>query len=166
MTVYTIYHRTSQPADIIRQSGEAVFVKEGFSWAALFTQIFWLLFNRLWIASAVYVAGLALLPAIGGMLGGSAGAVIVLGGLMIALGFEANDIRGFFLSLHGYKTVGLVEGGSLGECERQFFSDIERAARLQPKAAAKQPKAITPVISASLSEQAETPIGLFPKPGV
>ncbi len=166
MRVYTIYHKASQPADILRRADEVVFVKEGFNWGALYGQIFWLLAQRLWIASVIYLAGFVILLVLGNMLGGTTVTAILLGALMIGLGLEANDIRGFFLTAHDHNIIGIIEGPSLGACERQFFTDLEASAQLRPKSPSKQPTANLPVVSPAFSDEGETAIGLFPKPGV
>jgi len=166
MRVYTIYHKASQPADILKHADEVVFVKEGFSWGAFFGQIFWLLTKRLWIASAIYLAGFVILLVLGNLLDGVTGTTILLGALIFGLGLEANDIRGYFLTLKGHNIIGIIEGVSLGACERQFFADLETSVQLQPTNPNKQPTANPPVISPALSDEGETAIGLFPKPGV
>lgn len=165
MRVYTIYHKASDPAVVLGRADETLFIKEGFSWAALFGQIFWLLSHRLWIASAIYLAALIIILVLGGLLG-AAWLATLLAILMIGLGFEANDIRGFFLMARDYNIIGITEGSSLGACERQFFTDLEETVQAQPKNPAKQPETSQLVVSPSFSSEEETAIGLFPKPGV
>ena len=56
MRFYTIHLNSVDAAEIIRRGEEATFIKEGISWPALFIQVFWLIYHRLWIASLVYIA--------------------------------------------------------------------------------------------------------------
>ena len=166
MRTYTIYHQANSPADILKSADGAIFVKDGFSKAGLFGQLFWLLAHRLWIAAAIYSAILVLVVIFGSLLAGQAGGAIFLAAIIIGFAIEANDIRTFFLSIRGYKLVGVIEGASLGACEQQFFRNLEKSLQ-SPSIPAHQRLQKPPILpSPSLVKEEETAIGLFPKPGV
>src|SRR6478672_11524495 len=53
MNVYTVHLKGSK--DDLAALERAVFVREGFSWAALIVGPLWLLWNRLWLALIVWL---------------------------------------------------------------------------------------------------------------
>jgi len=102
------------------------FVKEGFSWPAFFFTGFWLLWKRLWIEFAIFLAMVVALEmalhvlGIGQAMGGLGSFVIGL-----ALGFEGNDLVRAKLARSGYVEVGEVAASDLESAELKYFSTRE-----------------------------------------
>jgi len=117
-----------------------LFVKDGFSWPALFFPFLWMLSRRLFLAAALYIVLAAALVALSDILGSPALAALVA--LRLALGFLGNDLRRYFLGRRGYVEIGM----SRDEAEIRFF--MNRPAD-EPDAAppiARPPAAPGPVI--------------------
>ena len=119
---YTVHEPPHPPADRLERAEQLVFVKDGFSWAALIFGPLWLLFNRMWAALLIYllvaiaigtVFELLSFPDIWASLAGIA--------LNFMLALEADSIRRWTLERRGWKQIGTVVGRTPAECERRFF---------------------------------------------
>ena len=139
------------------------FVKDGFSWPALFLQPLWMLWHRLWVTLLGYVAAV-LVVAVIAVYGGNAYAVIVAVIAALALGAEGNTIRRLSLEARRWAEVGDAAGRNLEEAELRFF---EAWLRLAP---AQREGLLTRIAPASArtagpAPEGEEPIlGLFPEP--
>ncbi|MDB5641818.1 MAG: hypothetical protein JWN07_1135 [Hyphomicrobiales bacterium] len=153
MNVYTV-HLKGSPDDLASLE-RTVFVREGFSWAALVFGPLWLLWNRLWLALLVWLlAEGALLvwivlaePAHSALAG-------LLALMHLALAFEAAPLRRAALTRRRFRTVTVVQGRRMGDAERAFFASLgghDRVATPEPSIAAR-------------SRSAEM-VGLFPSAG-
>jgi hypothetical protein len=100
----------------------AVFVKDGFSWAAFVFLPLWALVHRLWwVAFGIVVAYAALIVAVDLLeLGPVAEALMGLAFSLI-VGFEANDWRRAELYRRGWIERGVALGRSLDEAELDWF---------------------------------------------
>lgn len=127
MQSYTIYEPRTVPEDPVKRAAAVVFVKDGFSFWAMLAAPFWLVHHRLWLALAGFVAAFAVLQVVAGLAGlpGASGAVLY-GGLSVAFGVLANDIRRFFLERSSYGMIGAIAGNSRLECEQRFFANWSR----------------------------------------
>jgi hypothetical protein len=116
MRAYTVH----APADAPAAPEEFAFVKDGFSWPALFAPILWILWHRLWLTLVAYVI-FVLVVAWTGRLVSDAAAVVValLGSLLFAL--EANNIRRQSLANRGWSDLGASSGQNIDEAELRFF---------------------------------------------
>jgi hypothetical protein len=165
MRIYSVHERAGRPVD----GAGVVFVREGFSWAALFLTVFWLGYRRLWLALVLYVAASAGIAFLGEALGLSGEARLVLAiALQILLAAEANDIRRWTLARRGYREIGLASGGNIDEAERDFFRRWEGpvpASAQSPSA----PGTVSPrggaVWPRHKAADDHGPIGLFPRAG-
>ena len=92
------------PAPAPAPRGPLVLVREGFSWAAFFLNLPWLVWQRLWLAALGY---LVLALAIGLLLPRAPGFVAGLG-LQFLLGAHANDLRRRALARRGYRLAHVV----------------------------------------------------------
>ena len=61
MTVYSVYEPDKEAPDLAVRADRLAFVKEGFSWPALFLPALWLLYQRMWIELIVFVVAFAAL---------------------------------------------------------------------------------------------------------
>jgi hypothetical protein len=162
MRVYSVHAPPEEPL----APEKFLFVKDGFSWPALFFPVLWILWHRMWLTLVWYVV-FVLVVAWTGRLGSEDLALIVavLGSLLFAL--EANNLRRQALASRGFTEVGGASGRNYEEAETRFFGawgaygetptsreGIARAA-YSPEARA----ASTP------DSRADEPIlGLFPEP--
>jgi signal transduction histidine kinase len=154
MNVYTVHLKGSQ--DDLATLERAVFVREGFSWAALIFGPLWLLWNRLWLASAVWLAlegALAIWDAYAAPAHSITAALQFL--LHLALGFEASQLRRGALARRRFHIVGIVQGRRMMDAERAFFLGAIQA------------RTNAPHESSTVSTRSRPPemIGLFPSAG-
>ncbi|MFQ5972119.1 MAG: DUF2628 domain-containing protein [Alphaproteobacteria bacterium] len=119
MRVYTAHIQPISAAE----DGEAILVKEGFSWPAFLFTVLWAVWHLMWVPAALI---LAVALAIGGV-------VAVLGldvasqsalqlGYQVLIGFLANDWRRHQLRRRGYVEVGVVAARDRASAERRFFA--------------------------------------------
>lgn len=118
-----------------------LFVKDGFSWPALFFPFLWMLSRRLFLAAAIYIVLSSALVALSDILGPPAIAALVA--LRLGLGFLGNDLRRYFLGRRGYVEIGSATGVSRDEAEIRFFmnrpADVDAAAPITRPPAAPGP---------------------------
>jgi hypothetical protein len=162
MRIYTVHAAPGGDGTATADPIRFVFIKEGFCWPALFIPELWLLFRRMWLVLVLYIAANAAAVAL--MRPGNAAAIsliLVLARLLFAI--EANGLRRWTLERHGYRLIGVAEGGRLREAEYRFFSDWLASGRKIPAAASPAPPAPPP--PAAPSAEGGEVVGLFPVPG-
>jgi hypothetical protein len=165
VTVYSVYEPPLEAPDLASRAEELLFVKEGFSWGALFVPGIWLIWRGMWLELCAFILLLLLLT---WFLGGSAGGSTVLGwtalAIVVLFAFEANDLRGAALERRGYRVAGIATGPDRDSAELSFFRTWlpeqeregkrpvipERGSRAQP--------------SLAKTGDGEEVIGLFPRP--
>ena len=122
MTIYTVNAPPAPAGDPPPDPARLVFVKDGFSWPALFIPEIWLIARRMWLVLVLYVAAGVVLVMLAERLGGGLGmSVLLLARFLFAL--EANGLRRWTLERNGYTLAGVVEARGLEEAERRFFID-------------------------------------------
>ena len=153
---FTIHARPEDPPESF------VFVKDGFSWPALFFPVLWILWHRLWLTLLGYVIFILAVAWTGRLMGENAGTwLAILGNVLFAL--EANNFRRLSLESRGFSEIGVASGGNLDEAELRFFDRWAGGA----VAPATKREAIS---RAAYSPQArahgadEPILGLFPEP--
>jgi hypothetical protein len=120
--VYTVHQPPVPAADPLQRCEEIELIKEGFSWPAFIFGPLWLIARRMWLVLAGFAAVWLAVQLCFMVLPGGANAA-GLAWLVISLGFgmEANQLRRWTLERRGYRTIGVVVGNSLIECEHRFF---------------------------------------------
>jgi hypothetical protein len=170
MAVYTV-HEPPSKAGAPSVPERFVFVRDGFSFAALLFGPLWMLRHRLWLVLLLYGAmGVGLW--LGLRLHASTQVGLIVWGLIgLLLGFEAG-LRRFTLGRRGYRNIGIVVGDDLELAERRFFDAWIRKDSSVRKSSAgasaqrSEPAAPTGVPALPASLPAQHPIlGLFPEPG-
>jgi hypothetical protein len=161
MAVYTVHEPPSRAgATSAPQPERFVFVRDGFSFAALLFGPLWMLRHRMWLALlgyAVVVAALALVLHLRASVGVGA---VVWALFALLLGFEAGTLRRFTLGRRGYRNIGVVVGDDLELAERRFFDAwVRKDSRGEPAGTA----AFTP--SLRMPHPGSDVLGLFPEPG-
>jgi hypothetical protein len=124
MAIYTVLAPALRDGDVAPDPMKTVFVKDGFSWPALFFAVIWMIYRRMWLVLVVYVAvGLAAGFVAQRTGGDVAGFAMVLAHLLFAL--EANNLRRWTLERRGLRLVGVAEGRNVEEAEIGYFAGIE-----------------------------------------
>ena len=119
MAIYIVMEPPRRRAD-----SDPVYVRDGFSWIGFLLPIIWLLWNRLWLETIVFLAvSLAL-----GLLGERAGvAEFTIAGLSILLstyvGFEGAVLRLWALRRRGWTEWGVVEAEDRLDAEARYVSE-------------------------------------------
>lgn len=165
MTVYSIYEPRQSAPDLATRADALVFVKEGFSWPALFVPALWLIYQRMWIELGMLLALLALVGwAFGSAESGSLLLNIVSFGLVTMFAFEANDLLGNALERRGYRYAGAAFGEDLQDAELSFFRGWlpeQQHSERSPKPRPTPQVTTTPAATAAESDEV---IGVFPRP--
>ncbi|MBI3503838.1 MAG: DUF2628 domain-containing protein [Proteobacteria bacterium] len=101
----------------------AIFVREGFSWAAGLFGFLWALYHRLWWPALGMLAYVLALAAAEELLELDPVRVFCLdAAFALIVGFEANDMRRRALEARGYVESGVAGGADLDEAELRWFA--------------------------------------------
>lgn len=122
MRVYTVHESKDPPSDREDRAEALRFVRDGFSWpAALFTPL-WLLMRGFWLALIIYLIVAVALGLALQMLGvDDEIQFLIMLGLHVLIGFEADTIERWTLKRRGWEQIATVSGRDVIECERRFF---------------------------------------------
>jgi hypothetical protein len=159
MAVYTVQAPTGSTTEPFSHEPDlerAVFLREGFSWGAFVFGVFWLLWNRLWLAALIWVIVIATLGWLAFTYLAVASIVLITLTVHLWLGLEGREIIRQTLAQRHYRLVGVVTATSLELAERLFFS---RAVDFPPVA----PSAQVPPPPSSGRPHGDV-LGLFPEP--
>ena len=157
MRTYLVFEPDAATSDA---TARVTFVRDKFSWPALFFTPVWLLLNRLWLAFVIFCAVEVLLLVTlyyFGLQNTAADFVLLLPPLVVA--FEAAQLKAFRLVRRGYREADAVLADDLEGAERRYF---ERR-KVSPVRRDISPSAQPPAFS-----DMRTPrpvIGLFPERG-
>ena len=172
MPVYTVHAPSTSGADL-RAADQFVFARDGFHFWAMIFGPFWLVWNRLWLATIGWVilivaleVGLARLGA-GRAAIGSADVLVAL-----LLGFEAGSLKRWTLSRRRWRELDTVVADNEEAAERRFFDrwaksqggvsydplTVDRGGPPPTRNIAGQPFSEPPAAAGGI-------IGLFPEPG-
>jgi hypothetical protein len=157
------YYTVHSPDGDYETPEDYLFVKDGFSWPALFVPLIWIIWHRLWLVLVWYVVFILVVIWAGRLLNDDiATAVAILGSLLFA--FEANNMRRHALEDRGWQEVGSSFGKDITEAEARFFAGAtaDAAASAADKNDIIARAAYTPEHRPPVSD--EPIIGLFPEP--
>lgn len=122
MKLFTVHVPPGAPEG--RGADDVVFVKDGFSWPALFVPLLWLLYHRMWLEFVIVLALVLVIEVSLTALGAGDGAMGWAGvAFNLLFAFEANDLRRARLARKGWRDLGPVMGDNLPGAERAFFAD-------------------------------------------
>lgn len=168
MKIFSVHHKSTEPALILSEGLETRFVKEGISWTALFFAPVWLVFHRMWLVLfatlVLYATAIAVADAIG-LDAGPALSLVLVVNIIIAL--EGNNLRRWTLKRGQYQEIGVVTGRSLEHCERRFFESLLDPYKKLPQRHELHPASGIQSTLATLRQpgkESETVVGLFPEP--
>jgi len=118
MRVYTVHMRPGPE----QRGGDAVLVKEGFCWPALFFSVLWALAHRMWIEALGFLVVTVAADAAGALLGLDrlSDAALALG-IALVIGFVANDLRRRSLGRRGYVEAAIVAATDADAAVRRYF---------------------------------------------
>lgn len=101
---------------------KVVFLRDGFSWSALFFGPLWLAWNRAWLAAAACFVLTLIIGVASAKLGLSAEALsLISAAISVALGFEGARLLAWTLARRGYRETAVVCGDNLDEAEEVYF---------------------------------------------
>src|ERR1035441_6104904 len=165
MPTYTVHQPPPRQGEAASAPERFVFVRDGFHFWAFALAPVWLLWRRLWLAFAIYLA-VSILLGIGLLLIGAGSTLQFLAGTLIALliGFEAATFRRWKLTRRGWKMLGFVVGEDTEAAERRFFAEwASPADKVRPTpSTARGPRSPVPLRRGPPSPS--DVIGLFPEP--
>ena len=157
--VFLVFEPGGLGARTLQDAERVVFLREKFSWAALFLGPLWLIWHALWLGLVLWlVLFFALSAAVVAFdLNRSliAGA-IVLPSLLLA--FEATALRRRKLIHTGLREAGVVIAEDSEIAERRFFAAWEKEVAAPPPQVPLAAKPMPPMQPSSV-------LGLFPEPG-
>jgi|FEC22Drversion2_1045045.scaffolds.fasta_scaffold00286_28 hypothetical protein len=127
MKVFTV-HEPPAPTEGSARFDRHAFVREGFSWAALFFPFLWLLWHRMWWVLLGWLAVAVATTLIAELIPGTEVAVGIFSVLFtLWFALEANELRRWSLEQKGWRMVGIAAGRDLVEAEQSFFRRQEHA---------------------------------------
>jgi hypothetical protein len=145
MAVYAVFEpplkqESSGAAGAMERALRVTFVRDGFSWTAFLLGPLWMLYHRLWLAVACYVAIIFAIT-LAAYSFGLTEAAVTLASLLIALllGFEAATLRRRKLLRRRWRDCGVVVEKSREAAERRFFDRWVAAGAVQAVPAAENP---------------------------
>ncbi len=118
MRTYSVHIK---PADA-SEDGDAVLLREGFSWLAFLVPIPWALWHGMWLTTIVLVIVAAIVGAVVAWLAfDPAGQIAVAVGYGLVAGLSAPDWRRRSLTRRGYVERGVVVGRDRAAAEFRFL---------------------------------------------
>ncbi|MEQ8657257.1 MAG: DUF2628 domain-containing protein [Hyphomicrobiales bacterium] len=121
MRTYSVFAPPQMSGTLEEDAQSLVFVRHGWSLAALFVPLIWMLVRRLWwvlLAYLVLVIGIQVL--------GLAVSELVTTGLSVAVAIvvfvEAGQLRLESMAAKGYREIAVLEARNRNEAERVFFT--------------------------------------------
>ncbi|MEO1160985.1 MAG: DUF2628 domain-containing protein [Pseudomonadota bacterium] len=124
MLTYTAHAKQDLQQDQAEDAKGVVFIKDGFSWPALFIPFFWMLWHRLWLPLIGYLVAVGLIVLAGygfswpDNLTGSMGLLVNL-----FVGLEGNNFRRRALTKRGFEEVADIVAGDGEEASYRFFAN-------------------------------------------
>jgi hypothetical protein len=137
-----------------------VFLREKFSWPALFFGPFWLLWHRLWLALVLWLVtffAFGVLMVLLKLPDSMMFAAFLVPSLIAA--FEATAIRRRKFLRKRMRDAGIVIAPDIEIAERRFFADWAKRAGTAPANPPAPPGSVPPLDPSPV-------LGLFPQPGV
>lgn len=169
MKTYLVF----EPADGGKNSGTAakiVFLRDKFSWPALFFTPVWLLWHRLWVWFLVWLLAMVVIGIATQLFGlPPAATAIALWLPSLVAAFEASEFRRRKLIRKGFLDSGIVVADEMEDAERRFFEAwVKDADEAVPGSSSTPSQASpnTPTFAANFTPVQGNPVmGLFPEPG-
>lgn len=157
MAAFTVM--TPPPSgDDLTDAERVAFIKDGFSWPALFVPVLWAIYHRLWLVLVLLIAAIVAIEALALGVDDRAGAVAAVA-FSFLFALEANLLRRWTLRRRGWRMTGIVVGRNRDDNERRYFQRwLEERGRLVRPRRADETIRVTP------AAEDEAVVGLFPRP--
>lgn len=138
MAIWTV-HEPPKARNEIERADRVVFVKDAASLAAFLLPLIWMLYRRMWLVLALYLAAAVLLNAAVAALSASDATMTLANlALSVLVAMESASLRRWTLGRRGFRQVAVVSAPTLEEAERRYFADwtgARRPAALAPPSA-------------------------------
>jgi hypothetical protein len=122
LKVYSVHHRQEASGSLSGLAEDVILVKEGFSWPGFLVPLVWLVYKRMWIVLAFYIAATAGLTLLGQSAVAPESAIFVGSiALNLILGLEGNDLYRWTLARRRYREQSVVVGSDLVTAEQRYF---------------------------------------------
>ena len=125
MLTYTAHRQADAILpDQVDDGRDLVFIKDGFSWPGFLIPFFWLIWHRLWLPLAVYLAAVALLALAGHVVFSLPDGLMTCLGLLLNLfvGLEGNNFRRRALAKRGFEEIADIVADNSETASYRFFS--------------------------------------------
>ncbi len=148
MRTYSVFEPPVLPGTLEDDAQSLVFVRHGWSLAALVFPLIWMAVRRLWWVLLAYVIIIAAIQVLS-----FAVPTVVTGGLSMALAIiimlEAGQLRLESMAVKGYREIAVLEARTQRDAEQKFFAEwlAERnaiAASQEERAHVLRPTSATP----------------------
>lgn len=118
MKIYTVHIKPGVP----NAAEKPIFIREGFNFWAFFFTIFWTLYYRLWLHTALIIAVNVVIVVLGNnYILGSESIGLIQFTIQLLVGFHANDWYRAALSKRGYIMTDITTGDNLLRAEQRYF---------------------------------------------
>jgi hypothetical protein len=121
MKLYTVH----VPSGVGDAQEQAVFLREGFSWAAFLFHFLWAFYHRLWLPGFM-IMGVFMLFGIIQELGAISPSTlgVLQFGFLVVVGYHANDWLRAKLGTRGYVMADVTAADSLLRAEQRYFERV------------------------------------------
>jgi Protein of unknown function (DUF2628) len=164
MHTCTVHEGPTPPTDRVDRAEQLTFVKDGFALGAFLLGPIWLLAHKLWLAAGLYAVVLVGLLSANMWFGlPNLTTILLLVGVHLVIGFEADSIERASLESNGWSDLGSVSGTNALDCERRFFETWLHAQPVlatKPRAAPQAPIDAVVQTSPTPSGISQTPSGI------
>ncbi len=162
MAIFTVHAPASYGVDVRTTDDKVVFVRDGFYFWAFVAAIIWLIWNRLWLALAGYIA-ISIFAEIAFKLlnVGVAARFIIMIVFALLVGFEASSLKRWKLSRGKWRQIDVISASNEQEAEQRFFDRWTGSPRVSEPVIK---PALHPLPPASLGNRDDV-LGVFPQPG-
>lgn len=127
MKIYSVHYPMEVGSSLTGLAKETILVKEGFSWPAFYVPLFWLIYKRMWVVLAVFIALEIALAGLGSLAGLTDGLIFICSlTLQAIMGFEGNNLYRWSLERRRFKQQAIVAGADLAAAEHRFFISAEQ----------------------------------------
>jgi hypothetical protein len=166
MAVYTVHEPPLKGAAAPQPEG-FIFVRDGFSFAALLFGPLWMLRHRMWLVLLGYVlVVVALAVAVRMAQSSTAAGMTAYFLLALLIAFEAGTLRRLTLRRRRFRNVGVVVGDDLEAAEARFFDAwIKRGGEIETGRYRDGAPPAAPGFASPRPSPAGDVLGLFPEPG-
>lgn len=121
MKTYSVFEPTVRPGSPVEDAQSLVFVRHGWSLAALFVPMVWMLMRRLWWVLLTYVVLIIAIQVLSYAI-----SPVYTAGLSVALALvimiEAGQLRLESMAAKGYREIAVINAKNQADAEHQFFT--------------------------------------------